>query len=295
MPLMSKSTPRMLRDAVRIALHDTGAKVVEVLVDTKPAGALFRNLILKRISANAIRVGVRVEGWGQSLESVSSWWNTGIDPAMDPVQAVTRALEILEPRIKHQIDRATIARRAGLDAPLAGNALGSTAHMDCDVDALKTLVSWAGGADEARRWITMQMARHALEITAHQAVGGKAAAAMPKEALPIVRVIQATMSIPFAFDPLRPARGAGEGGGVTWDNDTVYTDEVLPDSVIGLMPGRRIADLFPESPISHRIIRDIIDTSGPAGINQGMAIIMEPALVPLDETLAALKDAGQTA
>lgn len=104
-------------------------------------------------------------------------------------------------------------------------------------------------------WVHKQMIHHRADIGPFGQISAWAKDRTENENACIIRVMGEVLHVPFALSPLRPARGAGKIGGPVWEDEVIYLDGLLPESVTGALEGRPVSDLLSASPIGHRTIR----------------------------------------
>jgi hypothetical protein len=121
---------------------------------------------MPKLGPGATGVSLRGHGWGRWLERVDKRILAGIDRSLDPETSAAAAIAMFQ----KDIDRMTAAHEAavaaGLERPLEGEEILSTAHLVADADTLRVLIGMCGSALAARTWLTEQMAIHAMQVAA---------------------------------------------------------------------------------------------------------------------------------
>lgn len=265
-------------DAARRAYAGTGVIVrsVDELPRTTTGLAAMAAAIQRRsIPSSVVQATLSVRCWGAALEAVEKRLSVRMDLAKEPAVAAQETVDRLMPSIIRQQRLRDEAHSVGIEAPLTGNALLSTAHLLVDPDAVSSLVDHLGGCGQARRWLEDQMHRHVQGLQNQP------------DADPIVRIVGAHLHVPFVLSPLRPARGTGgTRPGHVWEHDTVYLSGRLPESAMEAAAGRPFSALVSGTPIGHRIVEGSVIDDGIAVDPAGQTVvILKTPVEPVDGLL----------
>lgn len=305
----SMAIPTQTLTDLRAALHremlGSRVRIGNILIDDSPTssavGNPFVSLVQRKAGPNSERIVIRIHGWGDSLERKTQTWRTAIDPGVDPAVAIDTSISIMRMRIDRQNRLSGEAHAAGIERPMKDDALQSTAHLSVDVDSIFALVRFMGSRHAARMWIDEQMRLHFedLTINADKPVKNSNISsarsivsaldegdAWPERHDLVVRIVGACMNIPFALKPLRPSRAQDDAGANVWEDDTVYLRGAVPETIAIALPGRPLGDLVGDTPIGHRIIHAVVDSS--TDKNPGIAVLLEPVRAKLDDVLPKL-------
>jgi hypothetical protein len=231
---------------------------------------------MPKLGPGATGVSLRGHGWGRWLERVDKRILAGIDRSLDPETSAAAAIAMFQ----KDIDRMTAAHEAavaaGLERPLEGEEILSTAHLVADADTLRVLIGMCGSALAARTWLTEQMAIHAMQVAAKRSTRGEGQ---------IIHVEHATLEIPFRLPPLRidEQRVDIAPGEVSWSGDVVRVGGALPETVQALVVGRPFETIVEGTPLGRRTVARV-DVQEVGGV-EDMLVRLEPDMVRIDAVL----------
>jgi hypothetical protein len=245
---------RHLTDALAAAL----SPVMEIdRMSVATMDRMGRPINLGRLGPGAVPVHVTGWGWGRELERHRVRLLTGYDPTLTPERSTDEGVDLLACTIQTFRDRRDAAAAAGLDRPLEGDMLESTAHLLVDRDAANAVVAWCGSPVAAREWLSGQMRlrreqaqRRIARTSTH---GTDAPLARARVLLDLHRL--SLRFSPPAREPL-PRVDGDIPSGPLWEDDVLLLDDHLPETVLAGAAGRTVGDLvagtaFGSRPIEH--------------------------------------------
>lgn len=287
---MSERHLKAIKAAIVTALPP-GCRLINVVEEAPKKGFALRRP--PAAGASGTHVAIRIRGWGPSLEASGIVIRSLYDPSLDEDAAVKAVASGAAPVIQRQRKLSAEARGAGLQQPLGVEDAARTGHLVVDVDAAATLAGHLGSIRAAREWLDRQMADHAAEMIPQIRLAEateEMVRFLPEEPPePIIRVVGAVLHLPFALDPIAPARGGGKGGDArpVWEDDALYLVDALPETVATAARGMSVQQIVDGTPVGHRRIMSV-DVHDDFGLTM-TTIVMEPDRGRVDDLLPPIE------
>lgn len=264
-----------LRQALHEAMPGSGVQINRVHDDAMRTGVLstLHVQLVKHAGPNAIPLEIEVAGWGNALQESVTSWKVAVDFSWDSSRIANHAIRTLRSRILQQNERASEALSAGLVRPLKGDEILSTSHLSIDLSAANTIIDFIGSKSAARNWVDESIGLYHKDESS----------SLPTWIDPVVRIVGSRLHIPFMLSPLRPSRSGGPMNSPVWEDDAIYVDQGIPETIAIALRGKALRNVISGTPIDERVIKDVVDASIPGAAS--FMIMIEPMRGKLDDLL----------